>query len=62
MIAAPIQIGEEKYVYVVEVIANLEQRRLYVHESFLTKKLQEFAWSLTVAAEYTSGRASHNTC
>lgn len=26
MIAAPIQIGEEKYVYVVEVIANLEQR------------------------------------
>lgn len=38
MIAAPIQIGEEKYVYVVEVIANLEQRRLYVHESFLRKK------------------------
>lgn len=41
MIAAPIQIGEEKYVCVVMVIANLEQKRLYVHESFLTKNLQE---------------------
>lgn len=41
MIAAPIQIGEEKYVCVVEVIANLELKRLYVHESFLTKNLHE---------------------
>lgn len=48
MIAAPIQIGEEKYVCVVEVIANLEQQRLYLHESFLTKNLQEVVASNSV--------------
>lgn len=41
IIAAPIQIAEEKYVCAVEVIANLKQQRLYLHESFLTKNLQE---------------------
>lgn len=39
MIAAPILIGEEKYVCVVEVIANRKTNRLYVHEVTLTKKL-----------------------
>lgn len=41
MIAAPIQIGEERYVCVVEVIANTQMQRLYVHEVTLTKKLQK---------------------
>ena len=40
MIAAPIQIGNEKYVCVVEVIANTQIQRLYVHEVTLTKNLQ----------------------
>ena len=40
MIAAPIQIGDEKYVCVVEVIANTQIQRLYVHEVTLTKNLQ----------------------
>ena len=41
MIAAPIMIANEKYICVVVVIANLQIRRLYVHEAFLTKNLQE---------------------
>ena len=40
MIAAPITIGDEKYVCVVEVIANRQVTRLYVHEVTLTKTLQ----------------------
>ena len=48
MIAAPIQICKEKYVCVVEVIANLELKRLYVHESFLIKNLQEVVASNSV--------------
>lgn len=40
MIAAPITIGNEKYVCVVEVIANRQVTRLYVHEVTLTKTLQ----------------------
>ena len=40
MIAAPIMIGDEKYVCVVEVIANRQINRLYVHEVTLTKNLQ----------------------
>ena len=40
MIAAPILIGGEKYICVVEVIANRKTNRLYVHEVTLTKNLQ----------------------
>jgi hypothetical protein len=40
MIAAPITIGNEKFVCVVEVIANRQVTRLYVHEVTLTKTLQ----------------------
>jgi hypothetical protein len=54
MIAAPIQIDEEKYVCVVMVIANLEQKRLYVHESFLTKNLQEIVASNSVRGSNAS--------
>ena len=41
MIAAPIQIGADRYICVVEVIASLTLQRLYLHEAFITKKLQE---------------------
>jgi hypothetical protein len=54
MIAAPIQIDKEKYVCVVMVIANLEQKRLYVHESFLTKNLQEIVASNSVRGSNAS--------
>jgi hypothetical protein len=54
MIAAPIQIGEERYVCVVMIIANLEQKRLYVHESFLTKNLQEVVASNSVRGSNAS--------
>ena len=39
MMAAPIQIGEEKYICVVVVIANRQVGRLYVHEVTLIKNL-----------------------
>jgi len=39
MVAAPIMIADERYVCVVVVIYNLQVRRLYVHEAFITKKL-----------------------
>ncbi|MBR5984232.1 MAG: hypothetical protein IK025_11020 [Bacteroidales bacterium] len=41
MIAAPIKINEERYACVVEVIANKSTQRLYLHEAFLIKNLQE---------------------
>lgn len=41
MVAAPILVGEDRYICVVEVIKNLKEQRLYVHEAFLTKNLQE---------------------
>lgn len=48
IIAAPIVIGVEKYICVVEVIANLEVNRLYVHEAFVIKTLFEDAVSNSV--------------
>lgn len=39
MVAAPVMIAGERYVCVVVVIYNLQIRRLYVHEAFITKKL-----------------------
>lgn len=41
MVAAPILVGEDRYICVVEVIKNLKEQRLCVHEAFLTKNLQE---------------------
>ena len=40
MIASPILIGNDRYVCVVEVIANRKVNRLYVHKVTLTKNLQ----------------------
>ena len=41
MIAAPINISDNRYVCIVEVIANTNNQRLYLHEAFLIKNLQE---------------------
>lgn len=41
MIAAPILIAGERYICVVVVICNKKEKRLYVHESFLFKKIHE---------------------
>ena len=48
MLAAPIKVGDESYICVVVVIANLQVRRLYVHETFITKNLQEIVASSPV--------------
>ena len=54
MIAAPITIGVEKYICVVEVIANLKVNRLYVHEAFVIKTLFEDAASNSVQGSETT--------
>lgn len=48
MIAAPIVIGKDSYICVVVVIYNLKERRLYLHETFLTEKIPEIAASSLV--------------
>lgn len=54
MIAAPIVIGVEKYICVVEVVANLKVNRLYVHEAFVIKTLFEDAASNLVHGSETT--------
>ena len=48
MIAAPILIGNDSFICVVVVIYNLKERRLYLHETFLTEKIPEIAASSLV--------------
>lgn len=48
MMAAPIFIGEDSFICVVVVIFNLSERRLYLHETFLTEKIPEIAASSLV--------------
>ena len=48
MIAAPILIGDDSFICVVVVIYNLKERRLYLHETFLTEKIPEIAASSLV--------------
>ena len=48
MMAAPIVIGDDSFICVVVVIYNLKERRLYLHESFLTEKIPEIAASSLV--------------
>ena len=45
MMAAPILIGTDSFICVVVVIYNLKERRLYLHETFLTEKIPEIAAS-----------------
>ena len=48
MMAAPILIGDDHFICVVVVIYNLSERRLYLHETFLTEKIPEIAASSLV--------------
>ena len=48
MMAAPILIGTDSFICVVVVIYNLKERRLYLHETFLTEKIPEIAASSLV--------------
>ena len=48
MLAAPIIIGSDTFICVVVVIFNLKERRLYLHETFLTEKIPEIAASSLV--------------
>ena len=48
MIAAPILIGSDSFICVVVVIYNLKEKRLYLHETFLTEKIPEIAASSLV--------------
>ncbi len=48
MMAAPIVIGTDSFICVVVVVYNLSERRLYLHETFLTEKIPEIAASSLV--------------
>ena len=48
MAAPPIIIGTDSFICVVVVIYNLIERRLYLHETFLTEKIPEIAASSLV--------------
>ena len=48
MMAAPIVIGTDSFICVVVVIYNLQEKRLYLHECFLTEKIPEIAASSLV--------------
>lgn len=48
MIAAPILIGDDSFICVVVVIYNLQEKRLYLHETFLTEKIPEIVASSLV--------------
>ena len=48
MMAAPIVIGTDSFICVVVVIYNLQEKRLYLHECFLTEKNPEIAASSLV--------------
>ena len=61
MMAAPILIGTDSFICVVVVIYNLQERRLYLHETFLTEKIPEIAASSLVrvgGAESPQSRGS----
>lgn len=48
MVTAPIRIGTDSFYCVVVVIYNLIEKRLYLHETFLTEKIPEIAASSSV--------------
>ena len=56
--AAPILIGTDSFICVVVVIYNLMERRLYLHETFLTEKIPEIAASSLVRGGKTASPQS----
>lgn len=61
MIAAPIQIGDDSFICVVVVIYNLKERRLYLHETFLTEKIPEIAASSLVRGSESASPQSRGS-
>ena len=61
MMAAPILIGTDSFICVVVVIYNLQERRLYLHETFLTEKIPEIAASSLVRGSSAASPQSLGT-
>ena len=61
MIAAPIKIGSDSFICVVVVIFNLIEKRLYLHETFLTEKIPEIAASSLVRDSNTASPQSRGS-
>ena len=61
MIAAPIIIGSDSFICVVVVIFNLKERRLYLHETFLTEKIPEIAASSLVRGSSSASPQSRGS-
>ena len=62
MMAAPIVIGTDYFICVVVVIFNLIERRLYLHETFLTEKIPEIAASSLVRVGKAESPQSRGKC
>lgn len=58
MMAAPILIGDDSFICVVVVIYNLAEKRLYLHEAFLTEKIPEIVASNSVHGSNTASPQS----
>ncbi len=61
MMAAPILIGDDSFICVVVVIYNLKERRLYLHETFLTEKIPEIAASSLVRGSIAASPQSQGS-
>lgn len=61
MMAAPIMIGDDSFICVVVVIYNLVERRLYLHETFLTEKIPEVAASSLVRGSKSASPQSQGS-
>lgn len=61
MMAAPILIGSDSFICVVVVIYNLQEKRLYLHETFLTEKIPEIAASSLVRVSDTESPQSRGS-
>ena len=61
MMAAPIEIGNDSFICVVVVIFNLSEKRLYLHETFLTEKIPEIAASSLVRGSGTASPQSQGS-
>jgi hypothetical protein len=61
MMAAPILICDDSFICVVVVIYNLKERRLYLHETFLTEKIPEIAASSLVRGSIAASPQSQGS-
>ena len=61
MMGAPIIIGNDSFICVVVVIFNLQEKRLYLHETFLTEKIPEIAASSLVRGSIAASPQSQGS-